>query len=175
MDCRKRFSVEGVGMEAAVAGSYPMILEGNTLRIYNAQGEKMFDADSGMTVRAGLEGQLIVSDGNWGSNSTSLVNSRGVRAERTDQHLIPLADGRYAFIRMNVAAYYSEALEEIRYSCDYDSLRYGMIDSMGNEILPAEFTDIRALGGNRFLASAQDGMCVVDGDGAVIWSKTKEE
>lgn len=175
MECRERFRVEGSKIEAAVVGGYPLILENDVLRAYTAEGDELFETDAQSTILAGLDGQLIISDGNWGSNCVSLVNSGGVRSERRDQHLIPLADGRYAFIRMNVASYYSEALDEIRHSCDYDSLRYGMIDSMGNEILPAEYTRISALGGNRFLAAAQDGLRVVDGDGTVIWSKIEEE
>ena len=76
---------------------------------------------------------------------------------------------------MNVAAYYSEALDEKRYSCDYDSLRWGMIDSAGNEILPVEYTEIRALGQNRFLTIGESGLQVMDGDGNVIWSLIEEE
>lgn len=175
LNCSERFCVEGTGIEAAVVGGYPVILENDVLRIYTAQGDQLYETAPQTSVSAGLDGQLILSDGDWGSECVFLMNPQGVCAERRDQHLIPLADGRYAFIRMNVAAYYSEALDEIRYSCDYDSLRCGMIDSMGNEILPAEYTEIRALGANRFLTIAQDGLRVVDGDGAVIWAKIGEE
>ena len=76
---------------------------------------------------------------------------------------------------MNAAAYFSDALEEVRYSCDYDSLRCGMTDAAGTEILPAEYMEIRALGENRFLAVAEDHLRVVDGDGNVIWSQAKGE
>ena len=76
---------------------------------------------------------------------------------------------------MNVAAYYSEKLDEVRYSCDYDSMRYGMIDSSGREILPAEYMEIRALGEKRFLAVSETALRIVDENGNVIWAKTEEE
>lgn len=175
MDCRELFRIEGTKLEAAVVGGCPVVLEDDVLRVYTAQGDELFETDPQSTLTAGLEGQLILSDGDWGASCVSLVSAQGVRAERTDQHLIPLSDGRYAFIKMNVAAYHSEALDEVRYSCDYESLRYGMIDSEGNEILPAEYTEIRALGQNRFLAIDESGLRMVDGGGNVIWSLMEEE
>lgn len=175
MHCQEVFRIEGTQIEAAVAGRYPLVLEGDVLRVYSPEGDELFETDPQSTVTAGLDGQLILSDGDWGASCASLVSPEGVRAERKDQHLIPLSDGRYAFIKMNVAAYYSEALEEVRYSCDYDSLRWGMIDSAGKEILPAVYTEIRALGENRFLTIAEDGLRIVDGDGNEIWSRLEEE
>ena len=175
MECRERFRVEGSKLEAAVVGSFPVLLEGDVLRVYTAQGDELFETDTQTKLTVGLDGQLILSDGDWSASCVSLVSPEGVRAERTDQHLIPLSDGRYAFVKMNVAAYYSEELDEVRHSTDYDSLRCGMIDSAGNEILPAEYLEIRALGENRFLAIAEEGLRVVDGDGNVIWSRLEEE
>ena len=175
MHCQEVFRIEGTQIEAAVAGRYPLVLEGDVLRVYSPEGDELFETDPQSTVTAGLDGQLILSDGDWGASCASLVSPEGVRAERKDQHLIPLSDGRYAFIKMNVAVYYSEALEEVRYSSDYDSLRWGMIDSAGKEILPAVYTEIRALGENRFLTIAEDGLRIVDGDGNEIWSRLEEE
>lgn len=174
-DCAEVFRVEGSSLEAAVVGAYPVLLEGDVLRVYSAGGDELFEVAPQTKLSVGLDGQLILADDDWGASCASLVSPEGVRAERTDQHLIPLADGRYAFIRMNVATYYSEALDEIRYSCDYDSLRYGMMDSAGNEILAAEYLEIRALGEGRFLTVADHGLRVVDGDGTVIWQHLKEE
>jgi len=175
MECEVLFCVEGAKLDAAVAGGYPVLRTDGVTRVYTAQGDILFETDASAAVTAGLNGQLIVSDGDWGAKCVSLVSADGVRAERADQHLIALADGRYAFIKMNVAAYYSEALDEVRYSCDYDSMRWGMIDSAGNEILPAVYTEIRALGEDCFLAAADDGLRVVDANGNVIWAKIEGE
>ena len=76
---------------------------------------------------------------------------------------------------MNVAAYYSEALGSIRYSCDYESIRFGMMNAAGEEILPAEFSEIRRLAEGRYLTVAGDGLRVVDSDGSALWSLLSEE
>lgn len=174
-DYAESFRVEGAGLEAALVGECPVLLRDGRMYVYNMKGELILETEQSATLLPGLDGQLILSDGDWGSNSVSLVGRDGVRAERADQHLIPLDGGRYAFVRMNVASYYSEVLEEIRHSVDYDSLRYGMIDSAGNEILPAEYLEIRALGNRRYLTVAEDGLRVTNENGEVLWSHLKEE
>ena len=175
MLCREVFRVEGTQLEIAVAGGYPVVLEGDVLRVYSAEGDELLEADRGAMVSAGLDGQLIVSDGLWGSACVRLINPDGTSPEGAWQHLLPLNAGRYAFVRMNAAAYYSDALGEIRYSVDYDSLRFGMMDGRGNQILPAEYLEISALGEERYLTVADDGLRVVDGGGNVIWSHLEEE
>lgn len=172
--CAERFSVEGTQLEAALAGACPILLEGEALRVYSPDGKVLIETDSRSTVTEGTNGQLILTEGDWGASCVSLVGSDGLKSERTDQHLIPLDEGRYAFIRMNAAKYYSEALDEIRWSCDYDSLRFGMMDGAGNEILPAEYREIRALGGQRYLAVDDEKMDIVDRDGCTVWRFWRE-
>lgn len=169
------FRIEGAGLEAMLVGDYPVLLRNGVMEVRNIGGELLLEVGQGAAVSPGLDGQLILADGDWGAACVSLVGADGVRVERLDQHLVPLDGGRYAFIRMNVASYYSEELEEIRYSCDYDSMRWGMIDADGNEILPAEYLEIRALGGGRYLVVADDGLTVTDENGEVLWTYTKEE
>lgn len=173
-NCAELFRIEGVKLEAALVGSCPIVMEGDDMRAYSSDGRVLFETDRHSTVLPGLEDQLILSDGQWGEACVSLVNGDGARLERRDQHLIPLDGDRYAFVRMNAAAYYSELLDEVRYSVNYESLRFGMIDSAGNEILPAEYLEIRALGAKRYLLVTEDGLQAVDGDGDVIWEYAKE-
>lgn len=167
--------IEGVGLEAALVGEYPVLLRNGMMEVYDVGGRMILQMDQSATLSPGLGGQLILSDGDWGADCVSLVDADGTRLERRDQHLIPLDGDRYAFIEMNVASYYSDVLEEIRYSCDYDSLRCGMMDAGGNEILPAEYLEIRALGNDRYLAVAGDGLRMTDADGKVLWTYSKEE
>ena len=173
--CRELFRVEGSQLELAVTGPYPVLLEGDVLRVYTAQGDVIYTAGRGAAVSAGPDGGLIVSDGPWGSECAALVRPDGTAAGKLRQHILPLNEDRYAFVRMNAAAYFSDELDEIRYSVDPDSMRCGMMDPDGNEILPAEYLEICALGEDRYLACAQDGMQIVDGDGNVIRSLPGEE
>lgn len=173
--CRETFRVEGAQPEAALAGDNPVLIGGDVLYVYNADGERLLEAGRSAAVSEGLDGQLIVSDGYWGSECVQLVNADGTAVDGAWQHLLPLNAGRYAFVKMNAAAYYSDALDEIRYSVDMDSLRCGMMDATGSEILPAEYLEIRAVGEERYLTVAQDGLRIVDGDGNAVWSHLKEE
>lgn len=169
------FRIEGAGLEAMLVGAYPVLLRNGMMEVRNISGELLLEVGQGATLLPGLNGQLILADGDWGAECVSLVGADGERAERRDQHLIPLDGGRYAFVRMNVAGYYSEVLEEIRYSCDYDSMRWGMIDADGNEILPAEYLEIRALGNRRYLAVTEAELQVTDENGEALWTYVKEE
>lgn len=168
-DHKELFRVEGAGLEVALVGEKPILQRNGMLEVYDLSGQVIFEIHQSAQLLPGLDGQMILVDGDWGADCVSLVGSDGTRGERLDQYLIALDGGRYAFVRMNVASYYSEALEEIRYSCDYDTLRCGMIDSDGNEILPAEYLEICSLGHGRYLAVAENSLQVTDGDGETLW------
>ena len=173
-DCTERFRLEGSGLEAALVGRYPVLIEGEVMRVYTPEGDELLETSADAVLQPGADGQLILSDGEWGASCASIVSPEGVRSERTDRHLLLLDSDRYAFICMNVATYFSEVLDEIRYSCDYDSLRFGMMNAAGREILPAEYLEIRALGARRYLTVAEDGLRVVDDEGNVIWEVLRE-
>ena len=173
--CEERFRVEGTNLSVAVVGACTLVLEDGAILVYDRTGAVLLQTDGAATLTAGLDGQMILSDGDWGAKCVSLVTADGAVLERKDQHLLPLASQRYAFYTMDVAVYYSDLLGEMRYSCDYDSLRCGMMDASGREILPARYAQITALGLDRFLAAAKDGLRVFDADGNLIWSKVDSE
>lgn len=169
------FRIEDVGLEAALVGESPILQRNGMLEVYDLSGQVIFETHQSAQFLPGQNGQLILVDDDWGANCVSLVGADGARSERMDQYLIPLDGGRYAFVRMNVASYYSEALQEIRYSCDYDTLRCGMIDADGNEILPAEYLEIRALGSERYLTVTEESLQMTDGDGNILWAYSGKE
>ena len=171
----ERLRLEGVNLRAAAVGSYTVVVDDTGMRIYSADGQLLLEADGSATVSPGAGDQLILSDGDWGAKCVSVVSADGALSERRDQHLLPLDGDRYAFMTMNVAAYYSEALGSIRYSCDYESIRFGMMNAAGEEILPAEFSEIRRLAEGRYLTVTADGLRVVDADGSTLWSLLSDE
>lgn len=169
------FRVSGDNLNVCATGGYALVLENGELRAYNARGEVILTTSASAALSAGLDGWLILSDGDWGAKCVSLVSPDGTIASRKDQHVLPLSDGRYAFYTMDAVLYSSESLGETRYSCDYDTLRCGMMDGLGNEILPAIYDEIRPLGSQRFLAIQEGGLWIFDADGQPIWSKVAEE
>lgn len=171
----ERFRLDGAGLEVAVVGAHVAVTDGERLRVYRSDGEIVLETAANATIRAGVQNQLIVSDGDWGAKCVAAADESGALWERRDQHLLPLDEERYAFATMNVAAYYSDALAGIRYSCDYDSMRLGLLSAEGEEILPAEYLEISALAEDRYLTIAEDGLRVVDGEGNVLWSQLDEE
>ena len=168
-NCVERFHVEGANLHAAACGGYALVLDGEALCAYSADGALILRASPTATLSPGAGGQLILSDGDWGAAGTAVVEPSGAVLPRRDQHLLPLSDDRYAFLTMRAASYSSDALGAIRYSVDYDSLRCGMMDGAGREILPAIFLEIRAVGAGRYLAVAADGLILTDADGNELW------
>jgi len=172
--CAELYRVEGKNLRAATVGSCVIVVDDQQMVLYSADGAPLLTAAPDTTIFPGAGKQLLMSDGDWGAECIRIIHPDGTLAERRDQHLLPLDGARYAFMTMRAAAYYSDALGEIRYSCDYDSMRFGMMDTDGNEILPAEYLEIRALGEDRYLTVADNGLRLVDGVGTVIWSRVEE-
>ena len=166
----ERFRFESAGLRAAAVGSFAAIVDDGALRVYTVDGTLLLETSPSATLTAGAGDQLILADGEWGAACAAVVQPDGTMLERRDQHLLALSDDRYAFAEMRAAAYYSDALETIRYSCDYESLRFGMMDASGREILPAEFLEIYAVGQDRYLTVAEDGLRLIDADGETLWT-----
>lgn len=169
--CAELFRLESSCNKATLAGDRIVIDDGASVRVYKSDGVLLLEADASATVTVGAKDQLILADGDWGSVCTAVMNDDGTGLQRRDQHVLVLDDSRYAFMTMDVAMYNSQALGEKRYSCDYDSIRYGMMDQNGVEILPAEYFEIVRVGNGRYLTTALDGYRVVNEHGEVIWSR----
>ena len=170
----ERFRVEGERLEVGVLGSRLMALDAQNLRVYEPDGSLLLATDRSASVSQGAGGQLILREGDWGAKCVSIVDENGDQHQRRDQHLLPLDDDRYLFMEMNVAVYNSDTLGQIRYSCDYDSMRFGIMTAAGAEILPAAAMEIQRLGEYRYLIVSEDGLRVVDGSGVVLWSELVE-
>ena len=50
-----------------------------------------------------------------------------------------------------------------------------MMNAAGEEILPAEFSEIRRLAEGRYMTVTADGLRVVDADGSTLWSLLSDE
>lgn len=173
-DGQERFRVAGKNLETGLLGAMLAAVDDESLRIYDAEGVLLLETDRSHTVSRGAGGQMILRMGEWGAACVGVVDENGALQPRRDQHLLPLEEDRYLFMTMNVAAYNSGALGEIRYSCNYESRRFGVMTAAGEEILPATATEIQLLAKGRYLTISQDGLRVVDGEGRLLWSHLTE-
>ena len=139
------------GEDVALVGDCLCALGSERVRLYDASGTILADESAPTRFTPGVGGQLIASDGAWGEACQWLVNPDGGTASGRYQFILPLCDGRYAWMRMDGARYYSDILEGIQTSWNYDSARWGLLDGEGNELLPAEYLEIRHLGGERLM------------------------
>ncbi len=171
----ERFRLEEPNLEVAAVGSAVVVIGPDSLRVFNRDGALLHTYTSAVSVVEGVKGQLLVFEGDWGSKSVHIIDSDGKQLERADQHLIPLDETHYVFVTMNTALYNSNLLGGTRYSVNYESLQEGMIDSNGNEIIPAEYSEIRALGIERYLLISENALTIVDAGGNAIWQKTFAE
>lgn len=163
------FRIEESGVAVAAVGDAIVIANADSLRIYDSEGTLRRTCPANTSVVAGASGQLILSEGDWGSKTARILDKSGIAIDRVDQHLIPLDDARYAFVEMNVALYNSDLLGGKRYSVDYDSLKMGMIDRTGREIIPAEYEEIRRVGEDRYLLIGDRELRICDGEGTNVW------
>ena len=170
-----RVRVTGEYLEAAPLGKYMTVADSEHMRVYGTDGAMILETDRSAFLSAGVDGQLILRDGDWGTRCVSLFDPEKGMAERMDMSLLPLDSNRYLFMTMNAAAYNSAILGERRYSCDYDSMRFGIMDGSGNEILPAEALEITRLRENRYLLKLENGLRVIDENADVLWEEIQEE
>ncbi len=162
------YSVDGENLEALVAGSRLLVRDGENARLYDETGAVIGEYAPGFGCAAGLNGQLIAWEGEWGETRAWLMNPDGSASSGRYQHILPLIGGRYAFAKMRGATYYSAELGRIQTSWDYDSLRLGLLDESGAELLNADYRDIRALGEDRLLLISDDEVKLADLNGRAI-------
>lgn len=162
------YSVAGEGLTADVAGGCLVVTNGEQTRLYDSTGAMLGVYGTGTTFAPGVDGQLIASDGAWGEACVWLVDPDGSAASGRFQNLLPLVAGRYAWLSLPGTEYYSPALDRIQTSWNYDAARWGLLDGAGNALLPATYTEIRALSDDRLLLVSETEIALADLDGNVI-------
>ncbi len=170
-----RVRVTGEYLEAAALGRRMTVADSEHLRVYDTDGTMILETDRGVFISDGVDGQLILRDGDWGTACVGICDVNGSVSGRLDMALLPLDSDRYLFMTMNAAAYNSAILGERRYSCDYDSMRFGILDGAGNEILPAEALEITRLRENRYFLKLEKGLRVIDENANTLWEEIEEK
>ena len=164
----RRFTLEGEGIEAALAGDCLWVVREGRCALYAPDGAILMEGGSGLRFFEGLRGRLIAVDGAWGEACQWLVDPDGSAASGRFQQLLPLCADRYVYLEMDGVEYYSEELGGLQRSWNYDSMRYGLMDGAGTPLTGADYTEILALGENRLLLVSEGRAQLADLNGTVL-------
>ena len=167
------WSVQAEATQFALVGDCLALWDGAGAALMNARGDVVCEASPLAAFLPGLNGQVIVSDGEGFEAKQWLIDADGRVASEAHQRILPLYGDRYAYITMNGVEYYSPELDMLQKSWDYDSLRYGLMDGAGRRLLSAEYLEIRGLGADRMLIETAYEVQMTDLDGApiAVWAK----
>lgn len=168
------FDFSGEQLSAAFAGDYATIYTGENLLVYDRNGKERLCLAADASVYAGLEGQLVISEGSWGESCVYLNGT-----DLCYQNLYPLgyADGKavYAFMDVRTAKYMNNLLGEAQLSADMNSARYGIVNAKGEMLLPAVYSEIEYLADNRFLVRTETQWRMINANGSVYWRMNASE
>lgn len=171
--CQERFRVEGENLYAMAVGDLLQVYDDDSARLYGTDGALIHEGSPLAGYSTGENGQIVLSDGDWGADGSYLLNADGSTAAGPYKALFPLGTvggrGYYGFIEFDAETAYSDALEQDVYSWDESSLRYGVIDDSGNQVLPAEYEELYRIGENRLFASLGGVDGVIDLTGEWIY------
>ncbi|NLF26728.1 MAG: WG repeat-containing protein [Clostridiales bacterium] len=180
VSCQERFRVEGENLYAMAVGDLVQVYDDHSTRLYGTDGALIHEGSPLAGYSTGENGQIVLTDGDWGADGSYLLNADGSVAAGPFKALFPLGtdDGRgyYGFIEFDAEAAYSDALEQHVYSWDESTLRYGVVDDSGHEVLPAEYGELYRIGENRLFASLDgtDGVIDLNGEWVYRFSAARE-
>lgn len=153
------------------------IICGEHVCVYDVEGNRLLTLPGDASVYAGINGQLIVSEGAWGE---FCVYIQGTDARYQNIYPLGTACGEavYAYLTVRTGRYMNDMLGEIQYSFDTESARYGVIDGSGNILLDAVYRSVDYLCDDRLLVQTEDQWQMIDVSGKVYWqtdAKTDSE
>lgn len=154
----------------ALVGSYYIVRDDVSLRIYSDTHEMLAELSPTSSVYAGIGTDLIIADGVFGAENTHIWNT-----ESDYQQIYPLCeiDGEavYAAMIVNAVKYENHTLGEIQYSLDMRSVRYALIGSDGEALSNQEYLSVEYLGEERLFVQTEEAYQMIGIDGRIYWSK----
>ena len=167
-----RFTAPVKADAAEVCGPYIAIRSGDAAYLYDAAGTCLHEGPADTLYTPGLDGQVIVSEGEWGEACQYVMNPDGSAASASYQYLLPICGGRYGFMT------FGQRASEYAWSqadWDYDSARWGLISADGRGILSAEYDAILPAGDDRLVLISGDAVIFADLDGHALktWTVTE--
>lgn len=173
--CAPTLTLPGGPVDIRALGAALSVSDGAATRLLAADGTELCSLSGGVVLEPGVDGQFIAQDFTLGEEVSWLVDPDGARASGNFLWLLPLCSGRYAWMRMLGEKYSSGALGETLTDWDYQTLRWGLVDGTGAELLPAIYRTIRALDEDRLLLATDSAVILADRDGKqiAIWFKSE--
>ncbi|MBR0368994.1 MAG: WG repeat-containing protein [Clostridia bacterium] len=167
-----RFTWSGVADAAEVCGAYIVVWSGDKALLLDAVGTCLREGPAGTLYTPGLDGQVIVSEGEWGEACQYVMNPDGSAASASYQYILPLCGGRYAFMTFErKASEYAWSQAD----WDYDNARWGLLSEDGRALLDAAYDEILPAGDDRLVLATGDAVIFTDLDGNALktWTVTE--
>ena len=103
VSCAERFRIDITGMYAAAYDGLVQVYgEDSPSRLYDYDGNLIFEGSSQAMYAAGLNGQYILTDGAWGADACRLIHADGTLSEQAWQ--VPVCavhGGRRGLLRLH--------------------------------------------------------------------------
>ena len=159
----------GENISIALVGRYYTVCDEVSLRIYSDNHRLLYEKPPYSAVYQGVGDQLIFSDGVFGENCVRILGTQNVY-----QNVYPLGmingEAVYGYISVNAVKSENHTLNEIQYSLDMSTLRYGAINSKGEILLDSRYLSLELLDEDRLLVQTEDEWQMIDILGNVYWS-----
>lgn len=159
------------GAYTALSGRILLVFSAESVRAVNDAGETIIEVPANGSIASAGENRLFVYPGEWGEKSAYLadINGKPLSAAYQDFGLFATVDGRDYF---TVNAFETERTDDGLIWLS-DTMRCGLIDEDGREILPIAYTELSSPAPGYIQARDETGVHLLKMDGTELWSYTE--
>lgn len=156
------------GAYTALSGKILFIFSTSSVRAVNDAGETILELPASASITSAGEKRLFVYPDSWGTKSAYLADLNGTRVSDTYQDfgLFATVDGVDYF---TVSTFDMEETEDGMIWLS-DTMRRGLIDENGREVLPIAYTELSSPAPGYIQAQDETGVHLLKMDGTEIWS-----
>ncbi|MDY2769801.1 MAG: WG repeat-containing protein [Eubacteriales bacterium] len=157
-----------VGAYTALSGKILLVFSADSVRAVNETGKTVLEVPASGSITSAGENRLFVYPDEWGAKSAYLADIDGKQLSDTYQNfgLFATVDGRDYF---TVNAFDTELTDDGLIWLS-DTMRCGLIDEDGREILPIVYSELSSPAPGYIQASDEEGVHLLKLDGTEIWS-----
>lgn len=156
------------GAYTALSGKILLVFSTDGVRAVNDAGETVIETSAAGSIASAGRRRLFVHPDEWGAKTAYLadVNGKRLSAEYQDLGLFSTVDGRDYF---TVRSFDVERTEN-GLNWLSDTMRCGLIDEDGREILPVVYSELSSPAPGYIQAIDEEGVHLLKLDGTEIWS-----
>ncbi len=159
------------GAYTALSGKILLVFSADSVRAVNDTGKTIVEVPASGSIVSASDNRLFVYPDEWGVKSAYLADVDGKPVSETYQDfgLFATVDGREYF---TVNAFDTEQTDDGMIWLS-DTMRCGLIDEDGHEILPIVYTELSSPSPGYIQARDEAGVHLLQMDGTEIWSYTE--